>query len=106
MKKTRFTKTAAVTVIGFGLPLLIHSWGISTAQAQESSNLISLKKDNAKLREDLAALRERDHLRAEISTGRSRGELREPATSSAVLPATTRAAYAADQNLNVHPVGV
>ena len=87
-----------MAVIGFGLPLLIHS-GISTAHAQDATSLTSLREENAKLREELAALRERDHLRAEIATVRSRVERRESATSSAIFPATTRAAYAADQNL-------
>jgi outer membrane immunogenic protein len=62
-----------------------------------SSGLAELKKENAQLREELAALRERDRLKSEISTVRARVERPVPATPAAAVPTSVRGAYAADK---------
>jgi len=58
----------AVSIASTQLPFLT-----SAALAQEDgSSLAELKKQNAQLREELAALRERDRLKSEIATVRAR----------------------------------
>jgi hypothetical protein len=68
---------------------------IPTALAQDQSSLGLLKEENARLREELAALRERDRLRTEISTFRNRLDRKERyVRGTATSPETIRTAYA------------
>jgi outer membrane immunogenic protein len=62
-----------------------------------SATLGELKRENARLREELAELRERDRLRLQISTIRARVEPRESAKPATVFPTSVRKAYAADK---------
>jgi outer membrane immunogenic protein len=61
------------------------------------SGLAELKQENARLREELAALRERDRLRSEISTMRARVERPVSTSRAAAVPTSVRGAYAADK---------
>ena len=67
------------------------------AAADNPPSLGELKKENARLREELAALRERDRLRSEISTVRARVERQDSTSPAAAAPASVRKAYAADK---------
>jgi outer membrane immunogenic protein len=67
------------------------------AAADNPPSLGELKKENARLREELAALRERDRLRSEISTVRARVERQDSTSPAAAVPTSVRKAYAADK---------
>jgi opacity protein-like surface antigen len=86
---------AAVSIASAQLPILTTA---ALAQ-EEGSSLAGLKRENAQLREELAALRERDRLKSEISTLRARVERPVSPSPAAAAPAPTsvRGAYAADK---------
>jgi outer membrane immunogenic protein len=67
------------------------------AAEDNPSSLGELKKENARLREELAALRERDRLRSEISTARARIERQDSTSPAVAAPTSVRKAYAADR---------
>jgi len=83
----------AVSIASTQLPFLT-----SAALAQEDgSSLAELKKQNAQLREELAALRERDRLKSEIATVRARVERPVSTSPAAAVPTSVGGAYAADK---------
>src|SRR5258708_6327062 len=88
--------TLAMAAAVFSLPSLAVL-DVAPAFAQDSSNLKQIKEENARLREELAELRERDRLGAEISTVRSRVERQDSTTPAAPVPTAVRKAYAADK---------
>jgi len=81
--------------------LLSTAGSLTAIAADDSAGLIELKREVAKLREELATLRERDQLRAQISAVRARVAKPEVATPS--VPAPVRSAYAAAPSYKAVP---
>jgi outer membrane immunogenic protein len=81
--------------------LLSTAGSLTASAADDSAGLIELKREVAKLREELATLRERDQLRAQMPTVRVRVVKPEVATPS--IPAPVRSAYAATPSYKAVP---
>jgi len=88
----------AVIITAFSIASTQLPFLTTAALAQEDgSSLAELKKQNAQLREELAALRERDRLKSEIAAARARAERPVSTSPAAAIPTSVQGAYAADK---------